>query len=140
MTRVLQRFGREAMSKRKPDPAWRDQDPDSPGRWTEAEDVPPASARRQEALQRLQIGLLGLAAMVLLVGLASIIGRQADATEEAAVPDAAPTTEPSPAPSLPNPLADAGVVPDIVAEPSPTPGAARERPPAVMLGNATPAP
>jgi hypothetical protein len=81
----------------------------------------PVSESRQEAIQRLQIGVFGIAAMVLLVGLASIIGSQADVTEEAAVPDAAPTTEPSPAPSQANPLADAGVVPDIAAEPSPSP-------------------
>ena len=81
----------------------------------------PVSESRHEAIQRLQIGVFGIAAMVLLVGLASIIGSQADVTEEAAVPDAAPTTEPSPAPSQANPLADAGVVPDIAAEPSPSP-------------------
>lgn len=78
----------------------------------------PASEARQEAIQRLQIGVFGIAAMVLLVGLASIIGSQAEITEDAAVPEAAPTTEPSPAPSQANPLADAGVVPDIAAEPS----------------------
>lgn len=81
----------------------------------------PLSESRHEAIQRLQIGVFGIAAMVLLVGLASIIGSQADVTEEAAVPDAAPTTEPSPAPSQANPLADAGVVPDIAADPSPSP-------------------
>jgi hypothetical protein len=106
----------------------------------EAEPVPQASERRQEALQRLQIGVFGLAAMVLLVGLASIIGRQADVTEEAAVPDAAPTTEPSAAPSRTNPLADAGVVPDIAAEPSPSPAIPLDVPPPTSApGNAKPA-
>jgi hypothetical protein len=38
-----------------------------------------------------------------------------------AVPEAAPTTEPSAAAAQANPLADAGVVPDIAAEPSPSP-------------------
>ncbi len=94
-----------------------------------AEREPPLSEERQEAIQRLQIGVFGIAAMVLLVGLASIIGSQADVTEEAAVPDAAPTTEPSPTPSQANPLADAGVVPDIAAEPSPSPVAPLDVPP-----------
>lgn len=79
---------------------------------------------RAEALQRLQVGLFGIGTMVLLVGLASIIGNQADLTDEEAVPEAAPTTEPSPAPSQANPLADAGVVPDIAPEPTPTPSPA----------------
>ncbi|MFL0357328.1 hypothetical protein ACI5KX_12720 [Erythrobacter sp. GH1-10] len=81
----------------------------------------PLGGTRGEAVQRLQIGLSGIAAMVLLVGLASIIGSQANLTEQSAVPDAAPTTEPTAAPQQRDPLADAGVVPDIPAEPSPTP-------------------
>lgn len=76
---------------------------------------------RAEAVQRLQVGLFGIGAMVLLVGLASIIGGQADLAEELAVPEAAPTTEPTATPAQANPLADAGVVPDIAAEPSPAP-------------------
>lgn len=87
----------------------------------EAEDMSSAVEARAEAIQRLQVGLSGIAAMVLLVGLASIIGSQADQAENAAVPEAAPTTEPKPEPTQANPLADAGVVPDIVAEPSPAP-------------------
>lgn len=85
------------------------------------EDAPPPDLLRAEAMQRLQVGLIGIAAMVLLVGLASIIGSQADLADQAAVPEAAPTTEPVPVPSQANPLADAGVVPDIAAEPSPSP-------------------
>lgn len=76
---------------------------------------------RSEGLQRVQVGVFGIAAMVLLVGLASIIGSQADLTDKAAVPDAAPTTEPQTVAPAANPLADAGVVPDIPAEPSPAP-------------------
>lgn len=95
------------------------------------------SETRQEAIQRLQIGVFGIAAMVLLVGLASIIGSQAEITEESAVPDAAPTTEPSATPSQANPLADAGVVPDIAAEPSPSPAIPLDvPPPARPSGNA----
>lgn len=78
-------------------------------------------ASRVEGFHRVQVGVFGIAAMVLLVGLASIIGSQADLTDEAAVPDAAPTTEPRSVPAPGNPLADAGVVPDIPADPSPSP-------------------
>lgn len=91
-------------------------DPDS-----EDDLVGPAGTARAEAIQRLQIGLFGIGAMVLLVGLASIIGSQADLADQAAVPEAAPTTEPTAAAPQANPLADAGVVPDIAAEPSPSP-------------------
>ncbi len=76
----------------------------------------PSSARelRAQAVHRLQIGLFGLAAMMLLVGLANIImdrARMADAAE----------SEPSVAMSegdkaASDPLADIGVVP--AADPS----------------------
>ncbi len=81
----------------------------------------PANIARTEAIQRMQVGLFGIGTMVLLVGLASIIGSQADMAEQSAVPEAAPTTEPTTAPTQANPLADAGVVPDIAAQPSPSP-------------------
>lgn len=84
----------------------------------------PLGGTRAEAAQRLQVGLFGIVSMILLVGLASIIGTQADRTEEGAVPEAAPTTEPTEAPPQRDPLADAGIVPDMPAEPSPTPTAA----------------
>lgn len=77
----------------------------------------PLGGTRTEAAQRLQAGLLGICAMILLVGLAGIIGSQAELAEQAAVPDAAPTTEPTEAPAQVDPLADAGIVPDIPAEP-----------------------
>lgn len=99
--------------------------------------TPPLGEARAEAIQRLQVGLFGIGAMVLLVGLASIIGSQADLTDDAAVPEAAPTTEPMPEPSQANPLADAGVVPDIAAEPSPSPTSAPASP--LPPGNAAPA-
>jgi len=87
----------------------------------EPDDLPPSSMVRAEAMQRLQVGVFGIGSMVLLVGLASIIGGQAERNDKLAVPEAAPTTEPSAAPAQANPLADAGVVPDIAAEPSPSP-------------------
>ncbi|MEM1053815.1 MAG: hypothetical protein AAGI28_17160, partial [Pseudomonadota bacterium] len=84
-------------------------------------DSPPDSAplggTKAEATQRLQIGLFGLGSMVLLIGLATVIGNQADLTQQSAVPDAAPTTEPTDAQTQSNPLADAGIVPDIPVEP-----------------------
>ena len=70
-------------------------------------------------MQRLQVGLSGLGAMILLVGLANIIQDRARVADSLSVPEAAPTTEPSPAPPLSDPLADAGVVPDLPADPEP---------------------
>jgi hypothetical protein len=105
----------------------------------QAEDGVPPTQARAEAVQRVQVGLFGIGAMVLLVGLASIIGSQADLADQAAVPEAAPTTEPSPAPSQANPLADAGVVPDIAADPSPTPSPAPLDLPPPRPANAAPA-
>lgn len=92
------------------DPTDRDQDPPEGA---------PLGGTRSEAVQRVQIGAFGICAMILLVGLASIIGSQADMVEEKAVPDAAPTTEPTAAPAQRDPLADAGVVPPTEPEPQP---------------------
>ncbi|WP_379922265.1 hypothetical protein [Erythrobacter sp. R86502] len=88
---------------------------------TDADALSSAGQARSEAIQRLQVGVFGIGAMVLLVGLASVIGGQADMNDDLAVPEAAPTTEPNLAPAQANPLADAGVVPDIAAEPSASP-------------------
>jgi hypothetical protein len=107
----------------------------------ESDDVAPVDESRAEAIQRLQVGLFGIGAMVLLVGLASIIGSQADLAEDSAAPEAAPTTEPTPEPSRANPLADAGVVPDIAAEPSPSPTPAPlDLPPPRRAGSGNAAP
>lgn len=84
-------------------------------------DLPPAplAGTRGEAVQRLQIGLSGLAAMVLLVGLASIILERANETEANSVPEAAATVLPTPK-AQSDPLADTGVVPDLpVPDPAP---------------------
>jgi hypothetical protein len=84
---------------------------------------------RAETVQRLQVGLSGLAAMILLVSLANIILDQANEAEQGAVGDdpaaLAQDAEPAPA-TAKDPLADAGVVPDIPASPTPavTPAAA----------------
>jgi len=70
---------------------------------------------RSQAMQRLQIGLLGLAAMILLVGLATIIRDRAQQSEDRAVPEAAATSDvqiivPK---TGSDPLADVGLVPDL---------------------------
>lgn len=79
----------------------------------------PLGGTRAQAMQRLQVGLSGLGAMILLVGLANIIQDRARVADSLSVPEAAPTTEPTAAPPLSDPLADAGVVPDLPAEPEP---------------------
>jgi len=68
---------------------------------------------RSEAIQRLQVGLAGVAAMLLLVSLASIITKRANESEQAAVPET--TASATGDGSTPNkdPLVDAGVVPQI---------------------------
>jgi len=77
----------------------------------------PLAGTRSQAMQRLQIGLFGLAAMVLLVGLANIIITNAERNQARVVPEAAPTmtADDNAAPGT-DPLADAGVVPDMATE------------------------
>jgi hypothetical protein len=74
----------------------------------------PLAGTHSQAMQRLQIGLFGLAAMILLVSLANIILTNAQQNEARVVPEAAPTVvaEESLGP-VSDPLADAGVVPDM---------------------------
>lgn len=77
-------------------------------------------ARRREAIQRLQVGLAGLFIMVLLLSLASVVRDRATEVEQTTVSDnpEALTAEPPATSSRKDPLADAGVVPDLPAEPS----------------------
>ena len=80
----------------------------------------PPSARelRAQAVHRLQIGLLGLAAMLLLVGLANIImerARLADGTMPGGT-DGVPSASASGA-AKSDPLADMGVIPSPEAKP-----------------------
>ena len=86
--------------------------------------VPPTARElRAQAIHRLQVGLLGLAAMLLLVGLASIImerARMADSTMPA--PAGLDTTEASP---KSDPLADIGVIPSPEAARATTPARSR---------------
>ncbi len=74
----------------------------------------PLGGSRSEAIQRLQIGVGGLVSMVLLVGVANIVIDSARETEATTVPEAAATVE-AEAPQN-DPLADAGIVPDLPAE------------------------
>ncbi len=80
--------------------------------------APSARDLRAHSVQRLQVGLFGLAAMLLLVGLANIImdrARLADAANGALTADGSPAASGSP---QSDPLADIGVVP--AASPSET--------------------
>lgn len=82
----------------------------------EAEEVQPAPepAKEGEVADRLQVGLIGLGAMVLLVGVADMIMTRAQQTEQAVVPEAAATVEPEEVHSQNNnALEAAGVVPDL---------------------------
>jgi len=73
---------------------------------------------RAEALQRLQVGMSGIVAIVLLIALADIVRDRADQTDAEAVPEAAATVAPEPTNTAPSdPLAGAGVVPDLPADP-----------------------
>ena len=86
----------------------------------EADPGMPLGGTRAQAMQRMQVGVFGLATMVLLIALAQIIMNQAREAEARVVPEAAPTVAPSDSPTpASDPLADAGVGPDLPAEPEP---------------------
>lgn len=85
-----------------------------------ANEPAPLAGTRSERIQRLQIGVFGIGAMVLLVGLADVVISRAQLTEDEAVPEAAPTVEPTETTAPRDPLADAGVVPELPPEPTPT--------------------
>lgn len=77
---------------------------------------------RAESVQRLQIGSVGLAAMLLLVGLANVIMDRARESEAAAVPDATATeVSPEPEGNAQDPLVDMGVVPEVAPSETPAP-------------------
>ena len=77
----------------------------------------PLGGTRSEAIRRLQVGVSGLFAMVVVMGIASAVTNIAQVAEDGAAPDAAPTTEPTTSSSQVDPLADAGVVPVVPTEP-----------------------
>lgn len=100
-----------------------------PSRSTVPDDVlepqfPTARSARSQALQRIQVGASLLIGIVLIVGLANVIEERAKQSDQAVVPEAAATVAPAPVqPAAKDPLADAGVVPDLPTEPSATPAA-----------------
>ena len=75
----------------------------------------PLDGTRSEMVQRLQVGFGGILAIVILVGLASIIETRLRESEAAAVPEAAATDAPQATPTAAAPLVDAGIVPDLPA-------------------------
>jgi hypothetical protein len=85
--------------------------------------APPSSRElRSQAVHRLQVGLFGLCAMLLLVGLASIITARVDQNSAAEEPirDVV-AVDNQPKKQAADPLADIGVVPAADPSPSPTP-------------------
>lgn len=81
----------------------------------------PLGGTRAQAMQRLQVGASLLVGIVLVVGLANVIEDRAKQADAQAVPDAASTVEATAAAPAVDPLADAGVVPDLPAESSVAP-------------------
>ena len=90
---------------------WANARPDTPlvEKASAAQHFEPPTPRelRAQAVQRLQVGLFGLAAMLLLVGLANIIMQHARQSDPAAMA----ARSASGAPGNTDPLADIGVVP-----------------------------
>ncbi|MGI8943550.1 MAG: hypothetical protein ACR2FJ_04825 [Qipengyuania sp.] len=80
----------------------------------------PLGGTQAQAMHRLQIGLGGVLGIVMLVGLVGLIQSRADETEQLSVPEAAATSQPDKGRSQPDPLMEAGVVPDLPATPTPT--------------------
>lgn len=75
----------------------------------------PLGGTRAEALRRLQMGAVGVVAVLILIALASVLKDRAAETASTAVAEAAATIPPSTSPPAADPLAEAGVVPDIPA-------------------------
>lgn len=86
---------------------------------------------RAQAIHRLQIGLFGLAGMLLIVSLANVIMDRAKQVERTSAAAPAAAASPSPSPSTANdPLVDMGVAPELpvaggagAARPAPRPAA-----------------
>lgn len=102
----------------------------------------PLGGTRAEAIQRLQVGLSLLGGVILLIGLANVIEDRAKETDAARVPEAAATVAAQPdKPPQSDPLADAGVVPDLPAESTATPASEQpmlQQPILPERGDATP--
>lgn len=99
----------------------------------------PLGGTRAESMQRLQVGASLLLGIILIVGLANVIEERAKQSDQAAVPEAAATIAATEAAAPANdPLADAGVVPDLPAAPTPTATPRRVPNGAPPATNATP--
>lgn len=82
----------------------------------------PLGGTRAQALQRLQVGASLLVGIILIVGLANVIEDRAKQSEQSVVPESAATVAPDTTGATANdPLADAGVVPDLPSEPTAAP-------------------
>lgn len=81
----------------------------------ELPEISPGGAQRARTVQRLQIGVTGVVLMIVLVGLASLVENSASQIDATAVPEAAPTTEPTSPQQQNDPLVEAGIVPDLPA-------------------------
>ncbi len=81
--------------------------------------VSPLAGTRAQRIQRLQVGLFGLAAMVMVLGLADIIMSTAENNQIATIEELPPVSAKDVPPPTPqrDPLAEAGVVPELPAEP-----------------------
>lgn len=80
----------------------------------------PLGGTRSEAMRRLQMGGIGIVAVVVLIGLASIIENRAKQSDSTVVAEAVSSQTAAPTTPAADPLAQAGVVPDMPASPSPT--------------------
>lgn len=90
---------------------------------TAAQHYTPPSSRelRTQAVHRLQVGLFGLCAMLLIVGLANIIMDRAQlADQEDPIRDVVAADAPNKKPAS-DPLADIGVMPAAESSPTPSP-------------------
>lgn len=86
--------------------------------------VPPTARElRSQAVHRLQVGLFGLCAMLLIVGLANVI-RDRLIIESPEPVQSVVAVDDKPSKAASDPLADIGVVP--AADPTPSPGASEE--------------
>lgn len=80
----------------------------------------PLGGNRSEAMRRLQMGGIGIVAVMVLIGLASIIEDRAKQSDSTVVAEAVATQPAAATTAAADPLAQAGVVPDMPASPSPS--------------------
>lgn len=96
--------------------------------------VPPTARElRAQSVHRLQVGLFGLCAMLLLVGLANIIMDRAQLSDEEDPVEEVVAVDEEPKKQSSDPLADIGVLPETDPAPEPEPTADLEE---ELLGEA----